>query len=126
MTLLLYVAMSINQSINLSINQFINVNTWDGVSPIIRARDSCIKRMSRRYCCFRSILCRSLYLVPLPIHKILRQNYKGKKRVSLESTDHNKFQSITILAICGNRRQQQFQCLNTVLNIKTGQLFCGI
>ena len=29
-----------------SINQFINVNTWDGVAPIIRARGSCIKRMT--------------------------------------------------------------------------------
>ena len=26
---------------NQSINQFINVNTWDGVAPIIRARGSC-------------------------------------------------------------------------------------
>ena len=29
---------------NQSINQFINVNAWDGVAPIIRARGSCIKR----------------------------------------------------------------------------------
>ena len=31
-----------------SINQFINVNTWDGVVPIIRARmiGSCIKHMT--------------------------------------------------------------------------------
>ena len=28
------------------INQFINVITWDGVVPIIRARGSCIKRMT--------------------------------------------------------------------------------
>ena len=31
---------------NQSINQFININTWDGVTPIIRARGSCIKRMT--------------------------------------------------------------------------------
>ena len=36
----------INQSINQSINQFII--TWDGVAPIIRARGSCIKRMTRK------------------------------------------------------------------------------
>ena len=33
---------------------------------------------------------------------------------------------MTTLAICGNRPQQQFQYLSTVLDIKTGQLFCGI
>ena len=33
-------------AINQSINQFINVNTWDGLAPIIRARGSCIKRMT--------------------------------------------------------------------------------
>ena len=38
-----------NQSINQSINQFININTWDGASPIIRARGSCIKRMTIKY-----------------------------------------------------------------------------
>ena len=26
--------------------QFINVNSWDGVAPHIRARGSCIKRMT--------------------------------------------------------------------------------
>ena len=31
---------------NQLINQFINVNVWDGVAPIIRARGSCIKRMT--------------------------------------------------------------------------------
>ena len=29
-----------------SINQFINVNVWDGVAPIIQARGSCLKRMT--------------------------------------------------------------------------------
>ena len=31
---------------NQSINRSFNVNTWDGVAPIIRARSSCIKRMT--------------------------------------------------------------------------------
>ena len=35
---------TLSQSINQSIRQFINVNTWDGVAPIIEARGSCIKR----------------------------------------------------------------------------------
>ena len=35
-----------SQSIDQSINQFINVNTWDGVAPIIRASGSCIKHMT--------------------------------------------------------------------------------
>ena len=30
-----------------SINQFIYVNTWDGVVPIIRAQGSCMKRMTK-------------------------------------------------------------------------------
>ena len=30
-----------------SINQFIHVNTWDGVAPIIRAQGSCMKRMTK-------------------------------------------------------------------------------
>ena len=37
-----------DQSINQSINQFINVNTWDGVAPIIRARGSCVKRIVQK------------------------------------------------------------------------------
>ena len=35
--------------------------------------------MSRRFCCFRSILCWSLYLVPLPIHKMLGSFYVSRK-----------------------------------------------
>ena len=30
-----------------SINQFISVNTWDGVAPIIRAEGSCMKRTKK-------------------------------------------------------------------------------
>ena len=33
---------------NQSINQFIHVNTWDGVTPIIQAKGSCMKRMTRQ------------------------------------------------------------------------------
>ena len=35
------------QEINPSINQFIYVNTWNGVAPIIRAEGSCMKRMTK-------------------------------------------------------------------------------
>ena len=35
------------QEIKKSINQFIHVNTWDGVAPIIRAQGSCMKRMTK-------------------------------------------------------------------------------
>ena len=35
------------QEIKKSINQFIYVNTWDGVAPIIRAQGSCMKRMTK-------------------------------------------------------------------------------
>ena len=36
-----------NQEIKKSINQFIYVNTWDGVAPIIRVEGSCMKRMKK-------------------------------------------------------------------------------
>ena len=38
---------SINQSINQSISQFINVLAWDEVALHIRARGSCVKRMTK-------------------------------------------------------------------------------
>ena len=42
------VNLNAKKSINQSINQFINVNMWDQVAPIIRARDSCMKRMTMK------------------------------------------------------------------------------
>ena len=35
------------QEIKKLINQFIYVNTWDGVAPIIRVEGSCMKRMKK-------------------------------------------------------------------------------
>ena len=57
------------QEIKKSINQFIYVNTWDGVAPIIRAEGSCMKRMKKylmdfhyRFLSFDKQLCQSLNL----------------------------------------------------------------
>ena len=48
---------------------------------------------SRGYCCSRSILCWSHYLVPLPIHTLLQSSYHEdvKSQISLASTNHNNF-----------------------------------
>ena len=42
----LYIAMIRNVSQSIQHNQFIYVNTWDGVAPVIRALSSCVKRMT--------------------------------------------------------------------------------
>ena len=45
--------------------------------------------MSRGYCCFRSVLCLSHYLVPLPIYNVLRQSYEEDiKQIASGSTNH--------------------------------------
>ena len=102
--------------------------------------------MSRGYCCFRSVLCLSHYLVPLPIYNVLRQSYEEDiKQIASGSTNHaliflvillgielkrekvgptfSSFKPCPFLPSVATYGRKQVQCLNKVLNNKTGPFF---
>ena len=93
--------------------------------------------LSWEYCCFRSILCWSHYLVPLLVYKMFLQSYEEHIKQTLSgSTNHNYnflviFGGITLkLSTCSCRSflsvatddRKQLHCLNIVWNNKTGPL----
>ena len=61
--------------------------------------------MSQGYCCLRSILCLSHYLVPLVLYASVKLQRRRHKQISSGSTNHNNF--LVIFAAIALKREKR-------------------